>query len=76
MADDEASAFLLYMAQFVFWEEGGGRKQEHKKTILLEKNEFAAQKQQGNTKTTGQVKNNKATPFYLQDKSLCLRSKR
>ena len=58
MADDEASAFLLYTAQFVF---GKGGEEENKKTILLEKNEFAAQKQQGNSKTTGQHKNNRAT---------------
>ena len=46
------------------------------KTTGQLKNNRATQKQQGNSKTTRQHKNNRATPFYLQDKSLCLRSKR
>ena len=66
MADDEASAFLLYTAQFVFGKRGGEktRTQENNtirekricssKTTGQHKNNRATQKQQGNTKTTGQ----------------------
>ena len=68
MADDEASAFLLNTAQFVFESFKNTRNQRNQKTILLEKTEFATQKQQGNSKTTGRHF------FSLLTRQVCLSS--